>query len=186
MMKVATFHRRAREEWFTSTDVPLSNEEIDRLLHSAYTKCGLDVLTTGANLRREASGWIVGIDDADPNYYRWFIAYKKTPYGNKIIFSGNDGQRESTSELKRIRMGLYNNPSDHFYSEASGPWEHLLEKWGIPKVPFSEAQEVLSGKTLTPEPDNEFSYTRAIGGKQVRKVMFGFPKVAASLSSWFN
>jgi hypothetical protein len=177
-MKLAVYHKRAKSEFYTKSDVPLSSLEIDRLLHTAYSGVGLELLTTGSHLRQEATGWVVGVDDKDSSRYHWFTAYKATQFGNKFITSGHDGERESVTEMKLAKHKLMNDPSGHFYGEASGAWERIYEKWGVPKVPFEEAKRVLAPKSITPVPDDAYAYVRALGGQDRIKVMFGYPKVS--------
>jgi hypothetical protein len=53
-MKLAFYHRRGKNEWFTKANVPLSPAAIDRVLQIAYHCAGLEVLTTCSHLRQEA------------------------------------------------------------------------------------------------------------------------------------
>jgi metal-dependent hydrolase (beta-lactamase superfamily II) len=53
-MKLAFYHKRGKNEWFTKANVPLSPAAIDRVLQIAYHCAGLAVLTTCSHLRQEA------------------------------------------------------------------------------------------------------------------------------------
>lgn len=147
-------------------------------MHNAYKDIGL--YTNAEALLKEADGWWVGIDDNDPSLYRWFMAFRTTPFGRKIIYSGTDGSRIAITEFKHVRIWLFNDVEKHYYSEASGAMERLLERGNIPKVPVEKVQEIL-GKTIVPV--DEYSYERTIGDGAKRKVMFGHPKISRFVSS---
>ena len=53
-MKLAFYHKRGKNEWFTKANVPLSPAAIDRVLQIAYHYAGLEVLTTCSHQRQEA------------------------------------------------------------------------------------------------------------------------------------
>jgi hypothetical protein len=172
------FYKKAKSEEFSTANQPLSIEIIDQFLHNAYKDIGLYINAT--QLRAEATGWWVGIDDNDPNIYHWFMAFRETPFGKKIIYSGTDGSREAIAEFRDLRVKLFTNSSLHYYSEASGPMQRLLERGGVPKVPADKAGKI-TGKECTPL--SEFEYERMIGGSMHTKVMYGFPKAAFSFTS---
>jgi len=72
--------------------------------------------------------------------------------------------------------------SQHPWIEASGRVAEIMDRWGIPKVPFELARMILPGKKL--EQVDEYSYRRSLsGGPAYTKTVYGFPNVPHQ-ASW--
>jgi hypothetical protein len=179
-MKIS-FHKNARGQYFDQEGNPLTGEQVQDFVATAYAKIGL--IFSGPELKSEADGWYVGVDDNDDSKYHWFFAYKTTPFGKKIFAMGHDGSPEAKKEMMEFRREQMLDKSKHFYVEASGRVEQIMQSWGLPKVPFEIAKMVLPGKQL--EPQDEFAYSRAIAGKPFIKTMYGYPIIPHS-ASWKN
>jgi hypothetical protein len=172
-----SFHKDARSQFYDQEGVPLTAEQVQDFVTKAYAKIG--VVFSGEELKSEASGWYVGVDDNDPDKFHWFFAYKNTPFGRKFFAMGHDGTPAAKKELLEWRRSSFINDETHPWSEASGRVADIFESWGIPKVPFEIAQRILPGKQL--EQVDEFSYKRKLtgaGGMAVVKTVYGYPQAA--------
>lgn len=152
----------------------IDSAQLDRLIQIAYGKIG--VLITAEGLLHEADDIKISVDKADPTVYHWFVASKRTPYGRKVIYSATDGLRQSKIEMRKHMVEIAADPSLNFYTEVSGPFRRMLERFCIPKIPASEVSTIL-GKPVRIMGDYE--YERSIQGIAHRKVMFGYPSTSA-------
>jgi hypothetical protein len=123
----------------------------------------------------------VGVDEVDPEKFHWFNAYKNTPFGKRFFAMGHDGTPEAKKELIQFKQEIMTNPAEHAWIEASGRLQQIIESWNIPKVPFEEVKILLPGKQL--EQVDEYSYRRNIGGQNITKTVYGYPKIPQSWQS---
>lgn len=177
-MKLA-FHKDARGQFYNQEGNPLTAEQVQDFVNTAYAKIG--VMFSGVDLKSEADGWYVGVDDNDPEKFHWFFAYKNTPFGRKVFAVGHDGSTAAKREMLEFKRDVLFDRSLHVWGEFSGRMADLMQSWGAPKVPFEIAKMLLPGKQL--QQVDEYSYIRPISGKPITKTIYGFPKVPHS-ASW--
>lgn len=98
----------------------------------------------------------------------------KNQHGRKLIAAGSDGSEKGKEDWKKI------NHEDHkekrSWGEVSGAVEKLQNKVGVPKIPAKHAEKLL-GKKVTHSKEDEFKYTRKIGGHDKEKTIMGHPKI---------
>jgi len=98
--------------------------------------------------------------------------YKKQ-HGRKSIASATDGSDQGKKDY--LKTKLEDHEQKRAWGEVSGAVEHISKKLGVPGIPSSRAQELL-GKEVDKDPEDEYHYTRKIGGTFHRKMMVGHPK----------
>jgi len=97
--------------------------------------------------------------------------YKKQ-YGRKSIASATDGTTQGKEDFKKTK--IEDHEQKRAWGEVSGAVEHISKKLGIPGVPSSNAEELL-GKSIDRDPEDEYHYSRKIGGTSHRKMIVGHP-----------
>jgi hypothetical protein len=165
------FYKRAGEEFFTPQQNPLSTEQIQKFLDIAYSRVPGGPLISASQLKQEADGFYLGVDDVNPDVIHWMRCYKNTPYGKKFFAVGHDGEKSSVKEL----LNFFSRDKDGEYSEVSGAPEGILERAGVPKVPVETVQKMMPNKKITPI--DKFHYKRDIHGVMKEKIMYGRPLV---------
>lgn len=93
--------------------------------------------------------------------------------GRKAIACGTNGSIEGKQGLYDIikeDIKLYDRNA---WVEVSGKMEFINIKFGAHPIPAKIAQEILHDKIFTSIDEDGFHYTRLIGGKPIRKIMFG-------------
>ncbi len=97
--------------------------------------------------------------------------YKKQ-YGRKSIASATDGTPQGKEDFKKTK--IEDHEQKRAWGEVSGAVEHISKKLGIPGVPADEAEELL-GKPVDKDSEDEYHYSRKIGGSLHRKMIVGHP-----------
>lgn len=100
-----------------------------------------------------------------------FMLYRDQ-FGRKGIASASDGTRQGVLDWKMLRLDDLR--MKRMWAEVSGKPEKYMTKIGYPKVPVETAKDIIQ-KDIKPE--DEFYYTRDIGGKPTRKTVVGFPQI---------
>ena len=114
--------------------------------------------------------WLVDLDaDPEPDA---FIAYKQTPYGDKIALIGHDGQDMSKKSLIEKCIELLK--TKYWYIEASGRVLEIFDSAGVNKITDETTiEKVLGNYDVDMNPDG--SYKRHIGSLgQKKKMLMGF------------
>lgn len=139
----------------------------------SYGNIGLHIRSMAELLSKYGVFRLIDVDDdveADA-----FIAYKKTPAGNKIALGGTDGTRAAKSALIREMGRLVKQPG--WFGEASHRVAEIFEKAGSSRI-LDEAvvRKALGAKDITWLGDGY--YTRSLGDLgSVKKALYGQPKV---------
>lgn len=144
--------------------------QIARMLEEGYKDSG-GCLFTAAELIQKAE-LTISLDKKDPSKYSWFVASKRTQYGQKLLSAGTDGQHHSKAEMYRYLVCIATDPSLSCYSEQSGPIQKLLDRLQVRKVPVNEVAIILGKPIVALGP---YEYERAIQGVLTRKTMYGYP-----------
>lgn len=99
---------------------------------------------------------------------------KSRPGGTKYVGLGHDGSSQGKrGSIGRTIDGLNNQGA---YIEASGKMADILTKANVTQITDEDIiRKALRGKTL--EMYDDGSYTRYLGGKKYRKLMFGKPTI---------
>ena len=104
-----------------------------------------------------------------------FIAYKVTPFGNKLALMGTDGTRAAKSAVVRQTMALIKQRG--WYGEASHKVARMFESAGAPRITDEKVvRAVLKGKDIKWEGDGYYQRQLASLG-MVQKALYGHPKV---------
>ena len=139
------------------------------MLKLSYAKQGLQYQQAGELLEESTLHDVVLGADKKPVAV---VLAKVGERGYKLIALATNGSAEgklaARALIGRLKTGGY-------YAELSDAPQAIAEKAGVPKVPATEAGEIL-GKQVTPEADG-FSYSRTITGLSEPhiKVIFGKP-----------
>lgn len=97
--------------------------------------------------------------------------YKKQ-YGRKSIASATDGTTQGKEDFKKTK--IEDHEQKRAWGEVSGAVEHISKKLGIPGVSSNNAEELL-GKSINKDSEDEYHYSRKIGGILHRKMIVGHP-----------
>jgi hypothetical protein len=115
---------------------------------------------------------VIDLDD-DPEIDAVTVT-KKRAGGTKHVGMGHDGA--SPSKRAAISQTIRDLSKQGVYIEASGKMADILSKANVTQVTDEETIiKALKGKEIEIQDDG--SYTRYLGGKKYRKLMFGKPTV---------
>jgi hypothetical protein len=98
-------------------------------------------------------------DDRSKNFGRKIVCFASLP--------------EYTGYLQKILIEDFKDSRRNVWAEASAKAVSLCLKCGAKPIPSKIAEKILSDKIFTDIKDDEFFYTREIGGKQHTKVLLG-------------
>ena len=146
--------------------------ELDNLIAIAYKKIG--VVLTGQGLINEATYWESGCNAEGK--LAWFVAFKDTKHGRKILGWGQNGTPFAKERLLNSHRDMILDPDQHIYVEASGCIDAFMRRWHVPVVGIDAVRVILAGKEATPLPDDYYS-RKLTDGPVVTKRMYGYPIV---------
>lgn len=98
--------------------------------------------------------------------------YKKS-HGRKSLASATDGTDQGKSDF--IKTKFEDTKMRRAWGEVSGAVEHIHNKLGTDKIPFSRAKKLVNKPDMEPDEDG-VHYTRRIGATKHKKIAVGYPK----------
>ena len=154
-----------------SKDVQEYEKDITDLIVNAYKHVGGNEIKTPNDLRRsDITYWIAKDIDVDPDV-DIVIGGKTTPAGTKITVMGQDGERDSKSDIVKKVIDMMKTRG--FYAEMD---VDLAQKFGLPSIKDEATIVKVLKKDIKYLGDG--SYERVVKGLgNKRKVLVGIPKI---------
>ena len=163
-----------KDSWepLSSSEISDIQDEIFNLIQNAYAAIGGHPnYNSPSDVPLEGDEFDVIDLDADPDIDAVSVV-KNKPAGHKMVAMGHDGSSEAKSKVIAHKVQLLNKQG--YYVEVSGKMKDILLGKGL--TPITDemlVRKVLKGKDIQWNPDG--SYSRAIGGTQHTKMLFGRP-----------
>lgn len=168
----------SRGQWVSAPPEKLDSLQADRLwqmYHLSYGNIGMHVPSLQALLADHDLLWVTDIDG--DGEFDAFIAYKKSPAGNKLALMGSDGSSASKRATITKCVELLKSPG--WYAELSHRPAQLMEQAGVSKIDDEELVRNTLRKPLEWLGDGQ--YVRTIGSLgAVTKSLYGHPRGASS------
>lgn len=98
----------------------------------------------------------------------------KDKYGRKLVAAGHNGTKQGSTDWKKIAAD--DNQHKRAWGEVSGAVEHIHTKLGFPKIPASQAKEILGKSDIRVSKTDPYKYTRKIGDDEHEKTIMGHLK----------
>lgn len=152
-------------------DVQEYEKTIVDLIVNAYKHIGGNDIKTPSDLKRsDLTYWVAKDIDVDPDA-DIVIGGKPTPAGTKITVLGQDGERDSKSDLVKKLIDLMKTRG--FYAEMD---LDLAQKFGLPPIKDEATIVKVLKKDIKYMGDGSYErFITGIGNK--RKVLVGIPNV---------
>ena len=158
----------------TSAEVQDDQDELFKMISTAYAPIGGHPnVTSPSDIKSAADGYeVIDLDD-DPEADATIMS-KQRAGGTKLVGMGHDNSKPAKSAAVARTVNSLNK--NGYYIEVSGKIFDILKAKGVAIVNDEETvRKALKGKEIVWHGDG--SYDRVIGGKTIRKVMMGKPKV---------
>ena len=160
------------DKWISTSPKRLDQsqqEDLWQVFNEAYKVVGVPHSSIQSFLQDLQVVWMIDVDDDDqPDA---FIAYKRTPFGNKIQFSGS--RRFATKKMILHQLMLLRKSG--WYAEASHRPAEIFESSGFRPIDDHELVEMVLNKKV--EWLGEGKYRRVITGVgPAVKALYGNPK----------
>lgn len=152
-------------------DIQEYEKDITDLIVNAYKHVGGNEIKTPADLKRsDITYWVAKDIDVDPDV-DVIIGGKTTPAGKKITVLGQDGEKDSKSDLIKKVIDLMKTRG--FYAEMD---VDLAQKFGL--SPIKDEATIVKVLKKDIKYIGDGSYERVITGLgNKRKVLVGIPKI---------
>lgn len=168
------------KHWLLTKPQRLEEDQKQRvwdLYSGTYGSIGLSATSLSAFLAEYELLWVQDVDG--DNTIDAFIAYKRTPFGNKIVFTGTDGTSVAKRAMLAHRIALLKRSG--WYTEASHKIAEITEAAGVPKVMDEAVVRAVLRKDIEWLGDGR--YIRQIGSLgRVPKALYGNPKGVSTSS----
>ena len=163
-----------KNTWLPLSSVDVKDLEADilNLINTAYDPIGGHPNYSSISDIAGSDYEVIDLDD-DPDIDAVTVT-KERPGGTKHVGMGHDGTRPA----KRSSVSHTINQLDILgnYIEASGKMADILKSAEVVQVTDKDTiQRALKGKAI--EIFDDGSYSRYLGGKKYRKLMFGKPTI---------
>ena len=161
----------------SSAEVENEKDELFKMIDNAYAPLGGHPnVNNPGDIKSAADGYeVIDLDDDPENDAA--IMSKQRAGGTKLVGMGHDGSKPARSAAVAQTVKSLNK--NGFYIEVSGKIFDILKAKGVAIVNDEETvKKALKGKEIVWHGDG--SYDRVIGGKKIRKVMMGKPKVSGN------
>jgi len=161
----------------SSAEVENDKDELFKMIDNAYAPLGGHPnVNNPGDIKSAADGYeVIDLDD-DPESDAAIMS-KQRAGGTKLVGMGHDGSKPARSAAVAQTVKSLNK--NGFYIEVSGKIFDILKAKGVAIVNDEETvKKALKGKEIVWHGDG--SYDRVIGGKKIRKVMMGKPKVSGN------
>ena len=163
-----------KDTWLplSAKDVKDLEADILNLIDTAYNPIGGHPNYKSVGDLAGSDYEVIDLDD-DPEIDAVTVT-KKRAGGTKHVGMGHDGA--SPSKRAAISQTIRDLSKQGVYIEASGKMADILSKANVTQVTDEETiSKALKGKEIEIQDDG--SYTRYLGGKKYRKLMFGKPTI---------
>lgn len=158
----------------TSAEIEDDKDELFKMIDTAYDPLGGHPnVKNPDDIDTAADGYeVIDLDD-DPEDDATIMS-KQRAGGTKLVGMGHDNSKPAKSAAVARTVSSLNK--NGYYIEVSGKIFDILKAKGVAIVNDEETvRKALKGKEIVWHGDG--SYDRVIGGKTIRKVMMGKPKV---------
>ena len=154
-------------------------EEFYNLISTAYSAIGghLKIKKPSDVFKDKKINYWEGVDIHGTDDFDILIFGRKTKYGVKFSGIGHDGTKDSKRKYLELRSNSLRKSG--FYVEVSGKLaDILMSKFQVPIVSDEGDVRKALDKDIEWIGDKEPGwYFRSIGGKKVKKIMLGKPRV---------
>lgn len=175
-MKLAKLLKEVAQGWeeLTGSDLEQYRDELFNLIQIAYQPIGghLNIKSKNDINLNDLSFWIAS-DVDDDNEYDAMQPGKSTKFGVKLTVGASDGGTTAKRVLIRKLKSLLNTTG--FYLEASEKLESILDRLGLQYIDDPLEIKTVLNKEIQYIGDGW--YNRDIGGKIIKKRLYGKPKL---------